>query len=699
MFKRFAILASAVSLSTLTHAQSPEPLETIEVSADFQQQTLNQTPQSIAIIDSEVIQKRSAQHLQEVLNTVGNINFSGGTSTARFIQIRGIGERSQFVDNVNPSVGLIIDGIDYSGLGGAASLFDIGQVEVFRGPQSGRFGVNSLAGMVVMQSEQPTELLSGKLALGLANYDERRIGLAIGGNLGVLGNARLSVQQFYQDGFTNNVYLNRDDTEQRDELAVRLGVDSQINELWSLQTQLHHIDTDNGYDAFSLENNRETLSDEPGKDDLRSTALRLGAMYHGFDSAQLEIAVSGLTADSLYSFDEDWTYVGIAPGWEYSSFDAYTRQRDDLTLDVRLTSKQSSDLLGLPTKWTLGIYHYQKDQQLSRDYFNWDLGIPTIFNSDQQRRHYAVYGELIQQLAKRWSLLSGLRLERDETDYNDSNNVVERPADTMVGGNLSLRYQLATNSYWYTTIARGYKAGGVNGEALGRAKDQQLESIENYLLQRSTFAPEHLWNLESGFKWSSGDGMSGRVSGFYNWREDVQLKSWIIRDQSFVGFLENAASGKNYGLEAEVNYQLMPELEIFANVGWLKTRIDGFVREDGTDISGREQAHAPNYTANIGLQGSLWDNWAWSVQADAKDSFYFSNSHDQRAQSSVQWHAQLSYYWSNWQLKLWGRNLTDEQTDIRGFYFGNDPRDEYVTETYRQYGEPRRIGFTAEYKF
>ncbi|HAD49054.1 MAG TPA: hypothetical protein DCF92_09675, partial [Idiomarina sp.] len=93
MFKRFAILASAVSLSTLTHAQSPEPLETIEVSADFQQQTLNQTPQSIAIIDSEVIQKRSAQHLQEVLNTVGNINFSGGTSTARFIQIRGIGER------------------------------------------------------------------------------------------------------------------------------------------------------------------------------------------------------------------------------------------------------------------------------------------------------------------------------------------------------------------------------------------------------------------------------------------------------------------------------------------------------------------------------------------------------------------------------------------------------------------------------
>ena len=41
---------------------------------------------------------------------------------ARVFQIRGVGEESQFIDPVNPSVGLMIDGIDMTGLGTAAAL-------------------------------------------------------------------------------------------------------------------------------------------------------------------------------------------------------------------------------------------------------------------------------------------------------------------------------------------------------------------------------------------------------------------------------------------------------------------------------------------------------------------------------------------------------------------------------------------------
>lgn len=695
-----ALLTLLLVFTIAAQAQQNHDLEVIEVTSDFQQQTLNQTPQSIAIIDPQQIEERSAAHLQGVLNTVANLNFAGGTSTARFIQIRGIGERSQFVDNVNPSVGLLIDGIDYSGLGSAANLFDIAQIEVFRGPQSGRFGVNSLAGMIVMQSEQPSEMVMGKLAAGVANYDERRLAGALGGQLGVLGKARLSVQQFYQDGFTYNAFLNREDTEQRDELTARFGLISELTPKWSLKTNLHYVNTDNGYDAFSLENNRQTLSDQPGSDNLTSRALRVAATYLGLEDKQLELSVSRLNADSLYSFDEDWTYVGIAPGWEYSSFDAYIRDRQDTTIEVRLQSTEPNPILGLPTDWTVGLYSYGKDQQLTRDYYNWDLGRPAIFRSWQQRQHYAIYGELIQQLAERWTLLTGLRIERYDTDYRDSNAVMQQPENTMFGGNMSLRKHVAANSYWYTTVARGYKAGGVNGEALGRAQDQQLQAIEAYLLDRATFAPEALWNLESGYKWMSlGQQLTGRISAFYNWRDDVQLKSWVNRDQSFVGFLENAASGTNYGVEADIDYRLNQKLTLFATLGWLETEIDGFVREDGTDITGREQAHAPNYTVNLGLRGSATDRINWSVQVDAKDGFYFSNSHDQRADSTTQLHAQISYLWQQWRFKLWGRNLTDEDVAIRGFYFGNDPRDQYVTETYRQFGEPRRIGFTAEYHF
>ena len=35
---------------------------------------------------------------------------------------------------------------------------------------------------------------------------------------------------------------------------------------------------------------------------------------------------------------------------------------------------------------------------------------------------------------------------------------------------------------------------------------------------------------------------------------------------------------------------------------------------------------------------------------------------------------------------LWERNLTDEDYFVRGFYFGNDPRDNYLSKGYTQLG-------------
>ena len=63
-------------------------------------------------------------------------------------------------------------------------------------------------------------------------------------------------------------------------------------------------------------------------------------------------------------------------------------------------------------------------------------------------------------------------------------------------------------------------------------------------------------------------------------------------------------------------------------------------------------------------------------------------------------HARLGWANDNWAVALWGRNLTDEDYYVRGFgSFGNDPRKEYVTEPYYQYGEPRMVGVTASYRF
>ena len=109
---------------------TPAELPSMIISADFRPNEAQETPVSLTTIDDEVIESRGAQHLEDVLNLAPNVNISSGAARGQYFQIRGIGERSQFSAPINPSVGLLIDGIDFSRTGGAATLFDIETVEI-----------------------------------------------------------------------------------------------------------------------------------------------------------------------------------------------------------------------------------------------------------------------------------------------------------------------------------------------------------------------------------------------------------------------------------------------------------------------------------------------------------------------------------------------------------------------------------------
>ena len=91
-----------------------------------------------------------------MLGLVPNLNWSGGTSRPRYFQLRGIGELEQYQGAPNPSVGFLIDDIDFSGVGMPATLFDVEQVEVLRGPQGTRYGANALAGLIKIKTHDAT---------------------------------------------------------------------------------------------------------------------------------------------------------------------------------------------------------------------------------------------------------------------------------------------------------------------------------------------------------------------------------------------------------------------------------------------------------------------------------------------------------------------------------------------------------------
>ena len=129
--------------------------KTIVISEFREDQLLIDSSNSISVIDAEILEKAGTQHFESVMSLVPNLNWSSSTNRPRYFQIRGIGERSQYEGAPNPSVGFIVDDIDFSALGGVATLFDVEQIEVLRGPQGTRYGANGLAGLIYVKTKAP----------------------------------------------------------------------------------------------------------------------------------------------------------------------------------------------------------------------------------------------------------------------------------------------------------------------------------------------------------------------------------------------------------------------------------------------------------------------------------------------------------------------------------------------------------------
>ena len=692
-----AIAATIAPAFAAVDDSEKKPVEVISIKSDFNQQNILQAPASIAIVDEQLIKQRGAEHLQDVLNATANVNFSSGASRARFFQIRGIGERSEFVDAVNPSVGVAIDGIDYSGIGTIANLFDIGQVEVFRGPQGTRFGANAMAGMISLHGNLADGEQGGQAQLSIGNYNSQSLAVAHGASLDTNVAYRMSLQHNSSDGFIDNTYLNKSDTNGIEETAARLNLAIGASDDLKLDITAHYFDTDNGYDAFSLDNDRNTRSDQPGFDEQLTKALGVNAHYQGFVSADVSLHTSYADSDLAYGYDEDWTYEGFHE-WGYSSFDHYFRDHQNRTIDLRSASKNDSN-----GYWVAGLYRQDKKVELNRQAV---YGFTSDFDSRMDTTNMAMYGQKDWIIDDSITITTGLRLEQHDADYQDSVDTIEEVNDTLWGGQISAKLQVTDRSLIYTKYSRGYKAGGVNGEAIGKAKVDGQDVTAAFLAKRTTFDPETLHTVEFGVK---GSNLSGNLfigmSIFYAEREDMQLKGYATEASDgedatiFVGYIENAASGSNWGIEADVTVEITPKLQAFANLGYLETKVKDFIAQDGTNMHGREQAHAPEYQFNVGAIYTINPQWYIRANIEGKDEFYYSMSHNAQSDDSVIANFAIGYEHQNWDVTVWGRNVFDEDYHVRGFSFGNDPRDGYETNTYTQLGEPARVGATINYSF
>ena len=694
-------LCLILGFSAYTSAQST--LEEIIVTAEHGSTPLLQTASSVTVLGADDLRQGGIAHFEDILRQIPNVTASSGASRSRFFQIRGIGERSQYQEPVNPSVGLLIDGVDYSGLGLTASTLDIQQIEVLRGPQGTLHGANALAGLIVMQSHAPDQTAANTLSFGSGNYGTRAAHWISNGGPNENIRYRLVIGHNVSDGYIDNLYLGRSDTNNIDERQARLRVswhrdDSLTEAGWS------KFDADNGFDAFSLDNSRETLSDQPGSDRQTTDTLWL---RHTQDIGNFEaqMQLSSARSSTLYSFDEDWSYVGIAPGFEYSSFDQYARDYDSLEGDWSLAYRPDTG----DSQWLIGLYHRRNQEQLDRNYTY--LAAP--FSSDYQTDYTALYGQWDYQITPTFEAQVGARYEVREADYSDNAQLQNSTDDGFTSGKLALQWQLNDTHRVYVAVSRGYRAGGVNSAVLASIATAPTSSERQRLQQQQVFDAETLWNTELGLRsfWPE-LGVTWMTTVFVMDRTDQQVKGSLVLPRAdgstqFIDYINNAAESYNRGLESELRWTLQPSLTLTGSVGILNAKFDRYINADGRDLAGRDQAQAPRFQYAASVHWQPAPQWTITVDLEARDGHYFSDRHETGSDRFERVNTSLTYAMNQWRLVAWAKNLTDQTIAVRGFgSFGNDPRGClvdlshcYATESYYQFDAPRTFGVSVDYTF
>jgi outer membrane receptor protein involved in Fe transport len=659
----------------------------ITITADPYERSVQEISSSVSVVPSSQLQNQGSQQLSQSLSLVPNINTAGGTNTARFFQIRGIGELEQYEGAPNYSVGFFLDDIDLSGIGGV-SMFDISSLEVLRGPQATAYGANALAGIIHLSSGSLSDNTPGiaRFSFGSDNLNNAGVAMQASSNDGNT-RARMSLFQERQDGFRSNEYLGKDDTNGRDTAQGIFKVQHDFSSDASLGLNLLSINTNNGYDAFAIDNSYHTQSDRPGNDNLN--VLGASARYTQVLSPEWKLSsVTSYTgAKSDYGFDGDW---GNNPFWNpYAPYDySYesNRSRDALWQDIRFTDNNTNHTIGKDSRYLLAGYIHRFFEDSNNKSLQ-DGAAYDSLESSYRSTTAALYGERETPLITDTSLTTGIRLERKEASYNDSRQTAERPTDTMLGGSVSLNHKLASNTTSYALVSRGFRAGGVNTGL-------------NIPDTRRVFDDESLWNYELGLKsYLKSIKTASNISLFHQQTRNSQVKgSYQLDPQdplTFTYITDNAASGFSQGIEWELTSQISDRLSLVSQVSLLQTELDA---NTAGLLQDRARSHAPAWSYSVMPKYFLTDALYTGVQVTGMGSFYFDDSFNKRSSPYSLVNAEIGYQKDTYSLSFWARNIFDKEYSVRGFYFGVEPPD-YPAKLYKQLGDPFSCGATLTVYF
>lgn len=185
---------SASETAVVDHQNSG--LDDIIVTARRRSESAQNVPASVYAISAEQLQRQDLSSMEKLASAtpqlmIGRLANAAGAQ----IVLRGIGSNASSI-GIEQSVATIVDGA-YYGQGRVINeaLFDLGSIEVLKGPQALFFGKNATAGVISITTADPGSRFEGRLRTGYEFNAEEVYGEAVlSGPLSDTFGARLALR-------------------------------------------------------------------------------------------------------------------------------------------------------------------------------------------------------------------------------------------------------------------------------------------------------------------------------------------------------------------------------------------------------------------------------------------------------------------------------------------------------------------------
>ncbi len=140
--------------------QAEPQLQEVVVTAQKRSQNIQTVPIAISAFTSQQLRQQNITSLAALSAQTPGVQLDAGApfsgdSSVLSASIRGIGQ-SDFAINVNPAVGVYLDGVYLARTVGAnVNLLDVDRVEIAKGPQGTLFGANTIGGAISIITHTP----------------------------------------------------------------------------------------------------------------------------------------------------------------------------------------------------------------------------------------------------------------------------------------------------------------------------------------------------------------------------------------------------------------------------------------------------------------------------------------------------------------------------------------------------------------